>query len=148
MGDQSGVKLSLPASEQVRGYTIRRLPLGEYLRAAQALSDSPKALLDACFPGESASAAMARLRRIDADGLADLLARAMTAAPREAIRLVAALTGVPEDALMNDPGIGLDGAAQMMEAFWRLNGVENFIRAARSGAAQLRALRSGTGCSA
>ena len=141
------VALSLTESETVRGYEIRRLPLGEYLRALDALRQAPRTLLAACFPGEDASQALARLAHIDADGLGELMLRAMAVVPGEAVRLIAQLTGVPEEKLLGDPQIGLDGVAQMMEAFWRINGLGNFTQAARRAAAALRESAGRTGSS-
>lgn len=147
MNDWDSAALSLRQSETVRGYEIRRLPLGEYLRALDAMRNAPKALFAACFPGEDAAQVLTRLSHIDADGLGELLLRAMTVVPGEAVRLVGVLTGVPEERLLGDPQIGLDGMAQMLEAFWRINGLGNFTQAARRAAAAVRAGIGRTGSS-
>ena len=147
MNDWDSAALSLCQSETVRGYEIRRLPLGEYLRALDALRNAPKALLAACFPGEDAAQVLSKLSHIDADGLGKLLLRAMTVVPGEAVRLVGVLTGVPEERLLGDPQIGLDGMAQMLEAFWRINGLGNFTQAARRAAAAVRTGIGRTGSS-
>lgn len=147
MKDWDSAALSLMKSETVRGYEIRRLPLGEYLRALDALREAPRTLLHACFPGENAAQVLARLAQIDADGLSELLLRAMAVVPGEAVRLIAQLTGVPEEKLLGDPQIGLDGVAQMLEAFWRINGLGNFTQAARRAAAAVRAGAGRTGSS-
>ena len=136
--------LSVRQSETVRGYKIRRLPLGDYLRVLDTLKETPRTLLRACFPQEDAAQALEHLAHIDAQGLETLLLRAMTAVPAEAVRIVSLLTGVDEEALLGDPSVGLDGIAQMLEAFWRLNGLGNFTQAARRAAAALRMI-AGTG---
>ena len=145
--NRDSAALSLKESEMVRGYEIRRLPLGEYLRALDALRQAPRTLLAACFPGEDAAQVLAHLAKIDADGLGELMLRAMAVVPGEAVRLIAQLTGVPEEKLLGDPQIGLDGVAQMMEAFWRINGLGNFTQAARRAAAAVRAGIGRTGSS-
>ena len=93
---------------------------------------------------QDAAQALEHLAHIDAQGLETLLLRAMTAVPAEAVRIVSLLTGVDEEALLGDPSVGLDGIAQMLEAFWRLNGLGNFTQAARRAAAALRMI-AGTG---
>ena len=145
--NRDSAALSLKESETVHGYEIRRLPLGEYLRALDALRQAPRTLLAACFPGEDAAQVLARLAKIDADGLGELMLRAMAVVPGEAVRLIAQLTGVPEEKLLGDPQIGLDGVAQIMEAFWRINGLGNFTQAARRAAAAVRAGIGRTGSS-
>ena len=145
--NRDSAALSLKESEMVRGYEIRRLPLGEYLRALDALRGAPRTLLAAFFPGEDAAQVLAHLAHIDADGLGELMLRAMAVVPGEAVRLIAQLTGVPEEKLLGDPQIGLDGVAQIMEAFWRINGLGNFTQAARRAAAALRESAGRTGSS-
>ena len=143
MTKKNSVELSLRRSETVRGYEIRRLPLGEYLAVAQMLRDLPQKLLAACFPEGTLSDALGALRTADAEKLLGLLANAMQVMPQETLRLVSGLTGVPDTALLSDPDIGLDGAAEMLLAFWRLNNMENFIRAAAQMAAGVKRIKTG-----
>lgn len=147
IGKKSSPALSVKSSERVRGYEVRRLPLGEYVQVMEALRELPQTVLDACFPGLSAPQMLQKLKGVDREGLAELCYRALDVAPGEALRLLSLLTGVPEDALFADPAIGLDGAMELLEAFWRLNGIENFIQAVRRLAAQARALRAKAGSS-
>ena len=148
MREKSSAALSVKMSETVRGYEVKRLPLGEYLRTMEALRDMPQTVMRVCFPEMDGAQMLQSLTRIDAKGLAQLVLRAMDVVPDEAIRLLSILTGVPEDAIFADPAIGLDGAAELAEAFWRLNGMENFTAAAARLAANIRRMREKTGCSA
>lgn len=136
------VALSLPQSETVRGYEIRRLPLGGYLAALEELRRAPGNPLAACFPGKTPVQALDALRAVDKDDVAALCVRALCAMPQEAVRLLSALTGVKEDALLDDPNVGLDGAAEMAEAFFRLNRIENFMEAVGRLAAGMKAAGS------
>lgn len=138
-------QLSIQSEKLVRGYAVKRLPLGEYLRALDALREAPETVLSAVFPGMEAMDVLALLRKIDKNAISGLMLNAMTVIPSEAVKLLSVLTGVPMDALLTDPQIGLDGAAEMLEAFWELNGIENFIRAAGRMAAQVKQLRAKTG---
>lgn len=144
MGKNSAA-LSVKCSEMVRGYEVRRLPLGEYLRVMEALREAPGTVMKVCFPELDAMQMLNRLREIDAQGLTQIMLRALDAVPDEAIRLLGLMTGIPADALYADPAIGLDGAAELLEAFWRLNGIENFMRAAGRLAAKLKEIREKTG---
>jgi len=145
---KNSVQRSLKRSETVRGYTVRRLPLGEYLAALDALSDLPETVVEALFEEEDVAQALARLRHMDTSGVVRLMLRLLTVAPQEAVRVLALLTGVPQEALLTDPTIGLDGAAEMLEAFLRLNGLENFTRAVGRVAAQVKRIRAGIGSNA
>ena len=142
---KNSAALSVKCSETVRGYEVKRLPLGDYLRVLEALREAPGVVMRVCFPEMDAMQMLEKLRTIDAQGLTQIMLRALDVVPDEAIRLMGLLTGIPADALYADPAIGLDGAAELLEAFWRLNGIENFIRAAERMRARLQEIRSKTG---
>ena len=144
---KTSAALSIPMSETVRGYKIERLPLGKYMQALEALRSAPEAIMQACFPGMDAAQILARLKVLDKDALIALMMRAIAVVPGEAVNLLSLLTGVSQAALLDDSAIGLDGAAEMLEAFWRLNGIENFTQAAARMAAQFKDARKRIGFS-
>lgn len=133
--------LSLPESVSVCGHEIRRMPLGRYLLAMEAMSEMPEKLLHACFPGLDAVEALERLRAIDDRMLGELFSRAMRVVPQEAVRLLSIATEIDEETLLTDPSIGLDGAAEMAQACMEINGIENFTRAAAKMAAAVRRMK-------
>ena len=145
MTGKSSAALSVKCSETVRGYEVKRLPLGEYLRVMEALREAPTTVMRVCFPQMDMAQMLERLKRIDANGLTELILQAMDVVPDEAIKLISLISGIPADALYADPAIGLDGTAEILEAVWRLNGIENFTRAAQRMAAKLSALGQKTG---
>lgn len=128
--DKVTPSVSIGKSAQVRGYVIHRLPLGKYLEMTEMIKEMPQKMIAACFPGKSAMEILAQLKEIDAAMLSDLCIRAMAAAPAEAVRLIAHCTGIDEKTLLEDENIGLDGAAEMLEAVFELNKIENFMQAA------------------
>ena len=124
--------LSLPDSRKVRGYEIKRMPLGAYITALQRLQNFPQEALEAVFPGKGIDAVIKQLKTIDTAMLSQILIRAFTALPKYAAELIAALTNIPEDRILEDPNIGLDGLAEIIDAWLEVNNIENFINAARS----------------
>lgn len=130
--------LSLDKSAIVRGYEIRRLPLGRYLEVIEALKALPEKLAAACFPGMDAAQILRQLKKIDSAMLATIAVRAMTAAPQEAVRILSLCTGVAPERLLEDEAIGLDGAAEMAETAYEINQIGNFIQAAGRLAAMVK----------
>lgn len=124
-------KKSLRTQVEVRGYKLQRLPLEGYLNAVEQLKELPGGLLQACFPGMTLSGILDELKHIDEKSLTQLAANAMAVAPRYVIKAIALLTGIPEEQLLQDQQIGLDGLAEIVEAFWELNGLSNFTTAIR-----------------
>lgn len=127
--DKVTTAVSLGKSVTVRGYEIKRLPLGKYLEMIEMMKALPATLMQACFPGKSAMEILFELKNIDAAMLGEISVRAMAAAPAEAVKILAHCTGIDEEALLSDENVGLDGAAEMAEAVYELNQLGNFTQA-------------------
>lgn len=125
----NSIRASIPQEKRVRGYTIKRLPLGGYLSAMESVKDAPSRLLKELFPDQSAGEVLEKLRTIRPDEVRQLLAKLMTVAPEILLTLLAELTGIPYESLRDDPNIGLDGLAEILEAFFEVNKIENFLTA-------------------
>ena len=136
----ASVELSLPAARTVRGYEIGRMPIGRFLRAARRIDGVPQEVLARLFP--DAEDAVRALASLDRAGLIGLCARALTVLPDEAVTVFAELD---EQALRDDPNVGLDGLLEMIEAWMEVNNLENFIGAARALWRRARAGRTGAG---
>lgn len=143
-------KLSLLESRTVCGYTIRKMPIKPYLEALEKLKDAPADFMEACFPGKTAGEALDSLAMLDKSGFAELLAGVATGLPDYAIGLVADLTGIDKDHLLNDPEIGLDGLVEIVNVFIEVNRLGKFLREAAALKAKLfnaATKTSGTGSS-
>lgn len=134
--DQAG--LSLPREKLVRGYPIRRLALGAYLKAAQSLKELPDTVLSALFPDDDTNSAMQKLKHLTPDSAAAVLARGLSALPEPLIGAASELTGVGREALLTDPDIGADGLMEMLLAVIEVNRLENFTTAVRAVRARLK----------
>ena len=139
----ASIDLSLPAARTVRGYPIERMPIGRFLAAARRIDGLPQEVLRRLFPG--AQDAARSLASLDREGLIALCARALTVLPDEAVTVFAELAGLDEQALRDDPNVGLDGLMEMIEAWMEVNHIENFMAAARTLARRVRAGMTGTG---
>lgn len=130
--NNKSVQLSIPKSKTVRGYEIKRLPLGRYLQMVEALNSLPQELMLAAFPGKTEMQALAELKILSADGIPALFLKLATAMPARAIQMLSMATGIEESKLTEDENIGLDGAAEMVQAVIEVNGIENFMKAVRT----------------
>ncbi len=141
----ASIDLSLPAARTVRGYEIGRMPIGRFLAAARRIDGLPQEVLRRLFPG--AQDAARALASLDREGLIALCARALTVLPDEAVTVFAELAGLDEQALRDDPNVGLDGLMEMIGAWMEVNNLENFMSAARALWQRARAGRTGAGSS-
>jgi len=139
MSTKNTASLSLPKSKTVRGYEIKRLPLGGYLQAVEALQALPGDLLTVCFPGKDLGGILGELKELDAATLQAMIGNALLAAPTHVVAFIAKLVGIDEQIMLDDPGIGLDGAVEMLNAWVEVNNIEDFIDAARKLFGSIRA---------
>lgn len=140
------IKKSLPPVRKVRGYTIRRMPLGAFLAALETVQELPGELMNRLFPGQSLPEIFSALKSCDSDVLSQLLLRLFTVAPALLIELAAELTGIDEDTLRDDPALGVEGFGELVAAWMEVNGIENFIRTARTLESKVRAVAATPGC--
>lgn len=126
----NSIDMSLPGSVTVRGCEIRRMPLGKYLQAISLLEKFPRETAERLVPDGDVSGVLDMLKTLDRGKLIDLALKAMAVVPKQAVQLIAALTEIPEDRLLNDADIGADGLLEIMDAWLEVNTAENFIRAA------------------
>ncbi|MBP3649819.1 MAG: hypothetical protein J6K73_08560 [Clostridia bacterium] len=136
---RDAVTLSLPREKTIRGYTIRRMPIGQFLTALQTLRELPGDVLDTLLPGLTPQTMLSRVKELTTEEMKQMAVRLLTVLPGYGISLLARLMGVEEGDLLRDEMIGLDGLMEMLEAWMELNGIENFIKAA--GALQVKVRR-------
>lgn len=146
----NSIRSSLPHEKYVRGYAIKRLPLGRYLSAMESVKDAPSRLLKELFPDLNAGQVLEKLRTIRPDEVRQLLSKLMTVAPEILLTLLAELTDIPYERLRDDPNIGLDGLAEILDALFEVNKMENFLQALKPLTEKARAayLRQTPGSSA
>ena len=104
------------------------MPIGAFLEACSLLEELPGTALRLLFPEKKEGDILAELAGLDKDKLQELFLRALAVLPGEMVRLFARLSGVEEQALLEDARIGLDGLGEMAEAWLEVNGIENFIK--------------------
>ena len=132
--NKSKRNLSIQHEVTVRGYVIKRMPIGAYVQAIEMLNTKQitEDLMAALFPGMKIDAIFKYLKTIDTGKVSELLMRAFAVVPQYIAMLVSSITGVPEDKLMEDPEIGLDGLAEIIEAWVTINNIETFMKAAQN----------------
>lgn len=132
-GYRDSVRKSLPREKKIRGYWVRRMPMGQFLRAMERLQEAPGELMEQLLPGKGDMPFFSALKTLDAEAVKRLVMKAAGILPEYAVRLFAEVSGIEEEKLLCDPAVGPEGFMEMLEAFWEVNGLGNFI----SGAARM-----------
>ena len=123
-------RLSIPKVRKVCGYEIKKMPIGRYLEAMEEISEFPSGLIDECFPGMELHEIIEKLAAFDEKMLKAVVTNALTKAPRYFVGFTARLIGVREEDLLNDENVGLDGLAEIIEAFIEVNRLGKFAASA------------------
>jgi len=126
----NSIDVSLPRSVTVRGCEIRRMPLGKYLQAINMLERFPRETAAKLVPDGDVADVLDALKTLDRQKLIDFALKALAVVPGQAAGLIAALTEIPEETLLNDERIGADGLMEIINAWLEVNAAENFILAA------------------
>lgn len=129
MSAKNTIQKSMEMSRTVRGYEIHRMPLGAFLEAVDAIRNAPVQILEAMYPGKGSVEALRNLSDLNTDALRSTLISAITYAPAQIVGVLSKLFGIPEETLLSDPQIGLDGLVELLNAWLDLNNIENFTNA-------------------
>lgn len=140
MRKQDSISQSLPGKKMVRGYEMRRAPLGAFLQAMKQLQDFPAMLMESVFQGQSVDEILLSLKTADSKLLITIFTRALAVAPEQLLTLIADLSGISQSELKDDPNIGLDGLVEIIAAWMEVNDIENFTRTASGLWAKAKAL--------
>lgn len=120
---------SLPGSVWVRGFEVKKMPLGAFLQALERIQHAPQAILAACFPGKTIDEILSALKALDEEMLAAALTTGLSTAAPMLLGLLSDLSGVPEDTLLNDPTFGPDGIVELVKVVWEVNNLKNLVAA-------------------
>ena len=131
--EDPSLKMSFPQEEMLYGVRIRKLPVGKYLQAMNAIEGLPAALMKALFPnGQSLEQMLAVLSQLNTEGAAAILSRLLGTLPEEFCRLACSLLDIPESRVL-DPtdALSLGELTEILEAFWQMNDLSAFFGTAR-----------------
>lgn len=113
------------------GYTIRKMPIGAYLRAMDLIQEIPGELIGKCFPDMSIADIGQMLTNNSTEAIQLAISGLMQSAPRYLLDVLSTLLGVDRERLENDENIGISGLLQMLEVWAKLNDIANFTKAAK-----------------
>ncbi|MDR2504946.1 MAG: hypothetical protein LBD16_02445 [Oscillospiraceae bacterium] len=131
---------SIPISKTVRGYEIKRMPLGKYIKFTQQLKEVSN---DITAHVLSNKAALAQLMQTPATTLPLIAFDIVASIPDKLFPILETIFDIPKAVLEEDAAIGLDGLCDMLLAFAEVNRIENFTKAAKTVAAKAKTMLQG-----
>lgn len=122
------IDLSLQDSITVRGYEIKRAPVGQFLKAMQKLENIPTELVAEIFNTSNLQSIIKGMSEITSDGIASLAMKAFGVIPEKMIDVFAELAELDKEKILNDRSLGIEGMLELIKAWIDINGVVNFTR--------------------
>ena len=130
------IHMSIPKSYELYGVTIRKLPIAKYIAVLREVNDLPSLLLGELFPeGSNLNDSLERLQNLDRSTTLALIGRLLKVVPEEFCKILSELLEIPEERLL-DPScenpLSLSELAEIIEAFWKVNDMSDFLMTVQS----------------
>lgn len=124
------VDMSKPEERVVHGITVRKLPIGRYVKFLQTTNNLASFLLGDVFPGaENVSGLIAEIMALDRAALFDVLGKLIVSVPDKVCTLAAELLDVDPDVVCN---LSPTELTDVLLAFEEKNDLSSFFTNVRS----------------
>ena len=125
--DIQALEASMPKSIDVRGYNVKKLPLGAYFKLVSRLNSIPKDFLrTAIVAWNDIDASEEAEAKIDNNvKFFDIALKLVSKFPEEVLNIASESCGVLPEDMEADRDLGLDGFADVLVAIWKVNDLEN-----------------------
>ena len=130
------ISMSIPKSYSLYGVTIRKLPIAKYIAVLREVNDLPSLLLGELFPEDSnLNDALEILQNLDRSTILALISRLLKVVPEEFCKILSQLLDISEERLLDvncENPLSLSELAEIIEAFWKLNDMSDFLMTVQS----------------
>lgn len=130
------ISMSIPKSYTLHGVTITKLPIAKYIAVLREINDLPSLLLGELFPeGSNLNDSFERLQNLDRSTTLALIGRLLKVVPEEFCKILSQLLNIPEERLLDvncENPLSLSELAEIIEAFWKVNDMSDFLMTVQS----------------
>lgn len=131
------VAMSIPKSYTLYGVTISKLPIAKYIAVLREINELPALLLDELLPDEGGNMVdlLVKLQSFNRNTILSLCGRLLKVVPEEFCKILSQLLNIPEERLLDvnckNP-LSLSELAEIIEAFWKVNDMSDFLMTVQS----------------
>lgn len=130
------ISMSIPKSYTLHGVTITKLPIAKYIAVLRKINDLPSLLLGELFPeGSNLNDSFERIQNLDRSTTLALIGRLLKVVPEEFCKILSQLLDIPEERLLDvncENPLSLSELAEIIEAFWKVNDMSDFLMTVQS----------------
>lgn len=130
------ISMSIPKSYTLYGVTITKLPIAKYIAVLREINDLPSLLLGELLPDDGNLVdLLENLQSFNRDTILSLCGRLLKVVPEEFCKILSQLLNIPEERLLDvnckNP-LSLSELAEIIEAFWKVNDMSDFLMTVQS----------------
>ena len=130
------IHMSIPKSYSLYGVTIRKLPIAKYIAVLREVNDLPSLLLGELLPDNgNLIDLLENLQSFNRNTILSLCGRLLKVVPEEFCKILSQLLNIPEERLLDvnckNP-LSLSELAEIIEAFWKVNDMSDFLMTVQS----------------
>lgn len=130
------IHMSIPKSYSLYGVTIRKLPIAKYIAVLREVNDLPSLLLGELLPDNgNLIDLLENLQSFDRSTILSLCGRLLKVVPEEFCKILSQLLNIPEERLLYvncENPLSLSELAEIIEAFWKVNDMSDFLMTVQS----------------
>lgn len=130
------IHMSIPKSYSLYGVTIRKLPIAKYIAVLREVNDLPSLLLGELLPDNgNLIDLLENLQSFDRSTILSLCGRLLKVVPEEFCKILSQLLDIPEERLLDvdcQNPLSLSELAEIIEAFWKVNDMSDFLMTVQS----------------
>lgn len=123
----NSLSMSKPVDKIVHGVTVKKMPMGAYIKFMQNGSKLLPMILDKLFPGMSSVSIISRAMQLEREALIRSFGELLIEAPTVIMDALSDLMGVPVADLMDNPMVGPNELWDIIEAWNEINDLSGFF---------------------
>lgn len=130
------ISMSIPKSYTLYGVTITKLPIAKYIAVLREINELPALLLNELLPdGGNLIDLLENLQSFNRNTILSLCGRLLKVVPEEFCKILSQLLNIPEERLLDvdcQNPLSLSELAEIIEAFWKMNDMSDFLMTVQS----------------
>lgn len=124
-GKNKSAEMSLPKPKMVHGIEIKKVPIGQYIRAMKEMEEIPRLIVEECFPDKSAADIIAMFTTIDQGVLIALIGKLLVVLPGHIVEALCSIIGIDVDTAMNK--LTPKELMDIVKEYWKMNDMSDFF---------------------
>jgi hypothetical protein len=123
--DKDRVGLSIPQERELYGIKIRKLYIGEYLKALNVIKNLPEILLKDIFPGADLDELFDKFKNMDENLLFEITGKMIVIIPEQMLKLIASLLDCEYEYIRDN--LTPNELLEVVMAVWEINDFSPFF---------------------